>query len=151
MSWSSQWSLSFRFSHKKTIHVPLRSHAYYMPGPSNPPWLGHSIWRGVQVVKCTIMQYSLISCYFVSFGSSAPCSPIRSLHAIILLSIQNCRQNCSIVYFNLYGFRQQTLQQTFWTEWWQALPHFNLLRNFITNQILFSYCRSQRPRHSSSG
>jgi hypothetical protein len=38
-------------------------HSFYMPCPSHPPWLDHSnyVWRGVQVMKFLIMQFSPIS------------------------------------------------------------------------------------------
>jgi hypothetical protein len=28
-----------------------------MPCPSHPPWLDHSVWRGVQVMKLLVMQF----------------------------------------------------------------------------------------------
>jgi hypothetical protein len=46
-SWSSQWSLSFWFSHQYPICIPLRHNSCYMPCSSHPPWLDHSnyTWR----------------------------------------------------------------------------------------------------------
>jgi hypothetical protein len=39
-----------------------------MPCPSHPPWLDHSnyTWRGVQVMKLLIMQFSPTSCDFIN-------------------------------------------------------------------------------------
>jgi hypothetical protein len=62
VSLSSQCSLSFWFSHKYSICIPLRLHSCYMPCQSHPPWLDHSnyTWRTVQVMKLLIMQFNLL-------------------------------------------------------------------------------------------
>jgi hypothetical protein len=41
-------------------------HSCYMPCPSHPPWLDHSIytWRRVQVMKILIMQFSERQIYY---------------------------------------------------------------------------------------
>jgi hypothetical protein len=61
------WSLSFWLSHKYSICFPLLPHSCYMPCPSHPPSLDHSnyVWRGVQVMKFLIMQFSPISYLFI--------------------------------------------------------------------------------------
>jgi hypothetical protein len=54
---------SFWFSHHYPICIPLLTHSCYIPCPSHPPWLDHSnyVWRGVQVMKLFIMQFSPVS------------------------------------------------------------------------------------------
>jgi hypothetical protein len=37
-----------------------------MPYPSHPPWLDHSVWLGVQVMKLLIIQFSPTSRHFIS-------------------------------------------------------------------------------------
>jgi hypothetical protein len=46
-------------------------HLCYMSCPSDLPWFDHSnyTWRRVQVMKFLIMQFSLISCHFISLWS----------------------------------------------------------------------------------
>jgi hypothetical protein len=43
-------------------------HSCYMLCPSHPPWLDNSnyVWRGAQVMKLIIMQFSPISGHFIS-------------------------------------------------------------------------------------
>jgi hypothetical protein len=67
-SWSSQWPLFFWVSHKYTICIPILPHSCYMPCPSHPPWLDHSnyTWRRVQPMKLLIMQFSPLSCHFIT-------------------------------------------------------------------------------------
>jgi hypothetical protein len=63
-----------------------------MPCPSHPPLLDHSdyVWRGVQVMKVLIMQFSPISRHFISFPSKyspqAPCSQTLSVYVPPLMS-----------------------------------------------------------------
>jgi hypothetical protein len=54
-------SLSFWLSHQYPICIPLHSHSCYMFCPSHSPWLDHSNWRSVQVMKLIIMQFSSTS------------------------------------------------------------------------------------------
>jgi hypothetical protein len=67
MSWSSQWSLSFWFSHQYPICIPPHPNLCYMPCPSHPPRLDHSnyICRRVQVTKLLIMHLSPTFCHFI--------------------------------------------------------------------------------------
>jgi hypothetical protein len=58
-SWYSYWSLFFWISHQYPICIPLLPHSCYMPCPSHHPWLDHSVWRRVQVMKLLIMQFSV--------------------------------------------------------------------------------------------
>jgi hypothetical protein len=44
--------------------------------------------------------------------------------------------------FAFFDSRRQ--DRRFWTGWYQALPEFSLLFNFLLNQILTRYCRSQK-------
>jgi hypothetical protein len=46
-------------------------HSCYMPCPSHPPWFDHPnfVWRGVQIMKLLIMQFSLTFCYFPTLRS----------------------------------------------------------------------------------
>jgi hypothetical protein len=71
MSRSSLWSLSFW----------LLPRAYYMPCPPHPPWLDRSnyTWRRVQVMKLLIMQFSPISCHFISLRSRYSQHPVLNL------------------------------------------------------------------------
>jgi hypothetical protein len=48
------------------------SHSCYVLCPSHSPWLDHSnyVWRGVQVMKLLIMQFSPISRRFMSHVST---------------------------------------------------------------------------------
>jgi hypothetical protein len=41
-------------------------HLCYMPCPSHPPWLDHSTWRRLRVMKLLIMQFSPTSRHFIS-------------------------------------------------------------------------------------
>jgi hypothetical protein len=70
MFWSSQWSLYFWFSNQYPIHIPLRPHSCYMPHPSHSSWRDNSnyTWRGVQVMKLLIMQFSPTSVNSPLFG-----------------------------------------------------------------------------------
>jgi hypothetical protein len=60
-------SLSLWLSHQHPICIPLLPHSFYMPCPSHSPSLDHSnyIWRGVQVMKLLIMQFSPICHHFI--------------------------------------------------------------------------------------
>jgi hypothetical protein len=55
-------------------------HSIYMPCSSDPPWLDHStyVWRGVQIMKLLIMQYSRIFCHFISLRNKYPLSTLFS-------------------------------------------------------------------------
>jgi hypothetical protein len=58
-------------THQYPICIPLLSYSWYMPCPSHPPWLDHSnyIWRGLQIMKRLIMQFSPISRHVISLQS----------------------------------------------------------------------------------
>jgi hypothetical protein len=64
-------SISFWFSHKYSIYIPLLPHSCYMPRPSHPSWLDYSnyTWRRVQVMKFLIMQCSPTSRHFIPLWS----------------------------------------------------------------------------------
>jgi hypothetical protein len=48
-----------------------------MSCPSHPPWLEHSNWRRVQVMKLFIMQFSPTFCHFISLRSKySPQHPV---------------------------------------------------------------------------
>jgi hypothetical protein len=61
----SYWLLCFWLSHQYSIWIPLVPHSCYMPCPFHP-WLDHSVWQEVQVMKLLIMQFSPISHHFIS-------------------------------------------------------------------------------------
>jgi hypothetical protein len=68
LRWSSQWSLTFWLPHQYPICIPLLPHSCYMPRPYHPPWHDRSnyAWRGVQVMKLITVQFSPVSCHFIS-------------------------------------------------------------------------------------
>jgi hypothetical protein len=51
----------FWFSHQSPVCIPFLPSECYIPCPLHPPWLeySHYVWRGVQVKKFLIMQFSL--------------------------------------------------------------------------------------------
>jgi hypothetical protein len=77
----------FWLSHQYPTCIPLRSHSCYMPCPSHPPWLHHSIytWRIAGPINyeahyvdfCSLLALHLSS---VQIFSSAPCSQIPSVY-----------------------------------------------------------------------
>jgi hypothetical protein len=82
------WSLAFWLSHQYPIRIPRLPHSYFMPCPSHPPWLDHSnyVWRGVQVMKLLIMQFSPISFYII---------PLRSKNILLSTLFSNTLSLCS--------------------------------------------------------
>jgi hypothetical protein len=141
-----------------TVYAFLFStHSCYMLHPSHTPWLDHSnyTWCRVQVMKFIILQFSQTSYNFILIG---PNNLLGTLFS-------NIRSNCSsltvwlwdqvshpyrttakiivpyIIIFTYLDSRQE--DKWFWTEWQKALPEFNLLFNFLLNQILNCYCHSQ--------
>jgi hypothetical protein len=54
-------------THQYPICIPLNQHSCYMPCPSHPPWLEHSIysWKKVQFVKLLISKYITICLLFL--------------------------------------------------------------------------------------
>jgi hypothetical protein len=110
-------------------------HSYYTPSPSHPPSLDHSnsTWRRVQVMKTPYYSVfsSLLSLHVSSIQifSSPPCSQTPSAYVPPLMTetqFHTHRKVQAKLYFCIfcYGFRQKT--RSFWTEWLQALPEFNL-------------------------
>jgi hypothetical protein len=53
------------------MSIPLLTHSCYMHHPSHPSWPDHSTftWRRVQVMKFLILQFSSITCHFISLWS----------------------------------------------------------------------------------
>jgi hypothetical protein len=90
----------------------------------SPPFVLHSLpvsssltWRGVQVMKFFIMQFSPTSHHFISFRSKYspqhsvlrhPQSMFLNVRDQVSQNIQKHRQNYDFVYSNFYVFRQQT-------------------------------------------
>jgi hypothetical protein len=69
--WSSKWSLYFWLSHQNPVHIPLLSHACYMPRPPHSPWfdLPNNIWGGVQNMKLLIVQLPPFSRHLIPLRS----------------------------------------------------------------------------------
>jgi hypothetical protein len=53
MSWSSQWSFSFWFSHQYPICIPLLLHSCYMPRPSDRM----AYWANNENYNTTFIQW----------------------------------------------------------------------------------------------
>jgi hypothetical protein len=99
----------------KPISVPLRPHLCYMTSPSHPLWLDYSnyTWQRVQIMKLLVMKFSPFSRHLIPLWSKYP--PLMSdpkFH-----TIQNHRQNYSLLYSNVMFFDSRWEERTFWTEW----------------------------------
>jgi len=63
---SSEWSLSFTFTHQNLVYISLLSHTSPMPLPSQPLWFCHpTTWWRVQILELCIMQSPSVSYYFL--------------------------------------------------------------------------------------
>jgi hypothetical protein len=91
---SGLFSSGFPTNILDAIVVPLIS--VTCPCPSHPLWLDLSnyIWRGAQVIKLLIMQFSPVSRHFTSFRSkyslTTPCSQTPSVYIPPLISETKC-------------------------------------------------------------
>jgi hypothetical protein len=68
ISVSPKWSLPLRFSDWNLVLISHLSHVCYIPCPPHPSWFDntYNIWWKIQFVKLFIMQFSPVSCYFLS-------------------------------------------------------------------------------------
>jgi hypothetical protein len=98
---------------------------------------------------CSFLQPPVTSSLFGPF-SSAPCSETSSVYVPLLVSRDQASHPYRatgkiilwyIIIFTFLGSRWE--DKRFWTEWQKALSKFNLLLNFLLNQILICYCHSR--------
>jgi hypothetical protein len=71
--WSSEWSLSFRFSQRNLVRFSILSHACHRPIPCPPhsPWLDlpNDVWKWVKIMKPLTVQLPPFSYYIITLRS----------------------------------------------------------------------------------